>query len=288
MSDQLNNKQNGAMRLFEALSGVDEAYLAACESDNKSAPKGVIVFMHKYGKAMAAVLCLAVLGAGFYAVRTNLYIGSDCDSAAQAPGNTMAERETYMNNEVTADVMEEAEMEEPEMAKDAKVEYSMQSASGVNDLRDESGNTDEINPAAREMTMAEAEALNVVGPYIPENWPEDGAVSQVFGVEIAGEEAVTIFWTYDNGWDEFVVKVDNLGEEVPEWLNEEIEEGTIIQKEDFTKSYVEGQIKTPVNDSGDTNTQRGQLGVLYKADAGYVLVRFTGRGTVEAIWELMQ
>lgn len=65
-----DRKREAAMRLFGALSGVDEEYLADCEADAGEAAAGqkpipferLGLFMRKYGTAVAAVLCVAVLG----------------------------------------------------------------------------------------------------------------------------------------------------------------------------------------------------------------------------------
>lgn len=65
-----DRKREAAMRLFGALSGVDEEYLADCEADAGGATAGqkpvpferLGLFMRKYGTAVAAVLCVAVLG----------------------------------------------------------------------------------------------------------------------------------------------------------------------------------------------------------------------------------
>ena len=274
MSEKQNYKQDGAIRLFGALSGVDEKYLVACENEKKQG--GVVVFMHKYGKAMAAVLCLAVLGAGYMAMQTSVKY-NDCatSEAPQAVAGAGAERNEAKDMEAAAsdapeaDGMEESVLENAEQLQDStSSEHSAQSSATV------------------EMTLTEARVLNVVGQYIPTDWPTGGVVSQVLGFEKAGEASVTLFWTYNETKDGFFINIDNLGEELPDWVTEEISEDYIVAKEDFTKEYVESQMKS-ASETDDKDVLTGRFGILYEDASGYVLVRFNGSGNVDEIWELM-
>lgn len=292
MSEQLKNKQDGAIRLFGALSGVDEKYLAACENEKKQS--GVVVFMHKYGKAMAAVLCLAVLGAGYVTLQTGVKYSAD--GTAEAPQavaggsawNNSMDMEAAASEAPAADAMEESVLENAGETNEKnnslaagstvtngvpEMEKGEQAQDGV--MSDLSGQFSDMV----DMTLAEARALNVVGQYIPTDWPTAGELSQVLGSEIAGAEAVTLFWTYGDNGDGFFVKIDNLGNALPDWVAEEIFDGYIVNEEDFTKEYVESQI----ND----DTSEVQFGILYKTNSQYVLVRFNGRGNADEIWELM-
>ena len=111
-------------------------------------------------------------------------------------------------------------------------------------------------------------------------------VSQVLGFEKAGEASVTLFWTYNETKDGFFINIDNLGEELPDWVTEEISEDYIVAKEDFTKEYVESQMKS-ASETDDKDVLTGRFGILYEDASGYVLVRFNGSGNVDEIWELM-
>ncbi len=274
MSEKQNYKQDGAIRLFGALSGVDEKYLAACENEKKQS--GVVVFMHKYGKAMAAVLCLAVLGAGYMAMQTGVKY-NDCatSEAPQAVAGAGAERNEAKDMEAAAsdapeaDSMEESVLENAEQLQDGtSSEHSVQTSATV------------------EMTLTEARALNVVGQYVPSDWPVGGEVSQVLGLGTANAESVTLFWTYNETKDGFFINIDNLGEELPVWVTEEISENYIVDKEDFTKEYVESQMKSS-SEGSEADAHTGRFGILYEDASGYVLVRFNGSGNVDEIWELM-
>ena len=51
---------------------------------------------------------------------------------------------------------------------------------------------------------------------------------------------------------------------------------------DFNLEIVKSRMKS-YDDQGDTDTPRGNFSVLYE---GGVLIRFSGRGTAEEIWEM--
>lgn len=296
MSDKVNNKRQAAMRLFGAMSGVDEKYLAACE-DAKGATgqSGVLLFMRRYGKAMAAVLCLAVLGAGYFALQSSVKYSENA-TAMDMVAQSMAPSEPKYADEAAAE--EEVVAEAPEAFYDNEETdgvvrndaASGSSAIGNKEQFEQEKTTVEqsfVSSEVEEMTITEAEALDVVGQYIPTDWPVGGAISQVLDSGTTDEASVTLFWTYDNNGEGFCVKIDNLGEEIPDWVTEEMSEDYVVGAEEFTKEYVESQIKTPSADSGDTDMPGGRFGVLYKTDSEYVLVRFDGRGTVDEIWEMM-
>ena len=317
MSDKINNKQEGAMRLFNALSAVDEKYLAACEDDAVTRPKGVAVFMRRYGKGMAAVLCLAVLGAGYLSVTQNMGMDKTAATMENAkvavnatPMADMACAEDAMSDDIPDDM--------PETACGMAEAINQQSAVRTEEAEKEACyDYSDAMSEKRDMTLAETEALAVVGNYIPSDWPEGGSFATIKGSDAPGAESAMLFWTYENDWDAIVVNVENLGSEIPQWVQDGIIDvarpetydetlyeipyaetvpveyhlmfqEAIFLAEDFDKDCVRARIKAPSGDSGDTDTPRGRFGVLYKEDSGYVLVRFNGRGTVDDIWNLMK
>lgn len=300
MSEKLNSNRDGAIRLFEAMSGVDEKYLVACENSEKTAPKGVVVFMQKYGKAMAAVLCLAVLGAGYVAMQTGVkYSESAASEAPQAVAGSGSVKNEVMNMDVASSeaAMEESVLENAGEASekndafvsgstttDGAPEAEMEKGEQVQQDADPDQSV-QTSPKV-ELTLAEAQSIDVVGRYVPTNWPADGELSQVLGSATSGEEAVTLFWTYENYEEGFSINIENLGEELPGWVTKEISEDHIVFGEDFTKEYVESQMKSS-SETNDKDMPTGCFGVLYEDISGYVLVRFNGSGNADEIRELM-
>ena len=75
-------KRQGAIRIFEALSGVDQELLERSEAENK---KGTAVFSFARGsKILAAALCFVVLGAGAFTGRRLLLSGGASSRSSQS------------------------------------------------------------------------------------------------------------------------------------------------------------------------------------------------------------
>lgn len=184
MSDHGNTeKREAAMRLFGALSGVDEAYLEASESagGGKLVPFGRLAgFRRRYGRLVAAVLVLCVLGAGYAGVRS-LEGGSVNNMATQ----NLAE------DSAPALVQEEASM------------------------LSESTNSDEAFGTARSESkkngMPDAEDLYA---YLPRNWPEDSNVSVERLESEAGlssaDAALRACGTYPSSGESFEIRIQRL------------------------------------------------------------------------------
>ena len=310
MSGQLNEKQNGAIRLFEAMSGVDEKYLAACEDYKKTKPKGVIVFMQKYGKGMAAMLCLAVLGAGYVSMQqlaesdkaatamdAAMNAAAESQAASEAPREEAEMEESLreelmtdgamLNGAVSGTASENKEIgAETEMP---KPESDMQeSSTPAKDYVNEIGREDDLKAVEEEMTMEEAKELSVVGEYVPDSWPEDGVFVDISGVQEIGAESVKVLWINNNMQDAFVVKVENLGEDVPEWVKEGIRQDCIVQRDEFSKEFIVMNGKTSSGNTDNAEIVEVDIGILHESGSNYVLVRFKGKSAVDQIWELLQ
>lgn len=105
--------EEGALRIMEALSGVDEELLERCEQSGtvkrkkttkESQENKIHKFARRYGKVCAACLCLAVLGAA-YKVST-LRMGSMYDSAKSGEQTEAFEPETDGGEEEYAETKE--------------------------------------------------------------------------------------------------------------------------------------------------------------------------------------
>lgn len=118
MSRLTEEKEEQAIRILEAMSGVEEELLARSEQKAPAKQTGKVVrFWHKYGKAMAACACLAVLGTAFWGIG-NLSKSSD-NAAAEPQGMAFVAQDTAPKAETSgpesiqesaaADVVEEVD-----------------------------------------------------------------------------------------------------------------------------------------------------------------------------------
>lgn len=306
MSNKINDKQNGAIRLFEALSGVDEKYLASCEEDTGATSKGVVVLWHKYGKAMAAVLCLAVLGAGYLSIQqTNTT--DKMASVSEAPMNQMAPTSQKDAYEAAPEAAIEGEVEISEQylepgaeETDGVVENGATSGSSAFDRVEQlekfdltavrmpvEGEICDTGDIRTEMSLEELQDLPVIGKYVPTSWPEDGSLKTVLGVAEPGMESALMVWEYANQEDSFVIEVDYWNGYIPSVVESGLKEGVVVYNTHFTRDYLDRQITTSPEDTMETALPRGSVRVLYRDGANYVLVSFNGFAAVDDVWMLM-
>lgn len=338
-------RREGAMRLFGALSGVDEEYLAACESEKGGkvlAFSGFGGFARRYGMVFAAALCLAVLGIGYLTLQTAPRAKNLSGSMGINGENGMAF--AFMPREGGA--ADDADGMEPEAAAEAagaevldteqttdQIQNAPSAASKQDECKRFTGEvceedsffsenrideTESLGTAksGEEMTLEQAGRLAVVGEYLPDVWPARGKITRLVGEDTVGAEWVSVTWSYANQWDSFVLSVENLGEELPAYIEEAVADQekpetydenlyeipyaetlpkeylTVFQDpvfagETFDKDCVRARLISPSGDSGDTGTPRGRFRILYREGDNYVLVRFNGRGTVDEIWDLL-
>jgi hypothetical protein len=302
MSNQDLEKREAAMRLFGALSGVDEEYLAACEGEKTvraSVPSRVALFARRHGRAVAAVLCLAVLGAGYLGVRMT---GKDAGAT-----QSMQSGSTAMNGAGVEMLAQEAAEEDEDGLSAAEPEDAL--------TTDQSIDSQALKYV--EMTEEQAAQLAVVGAFMPTHLPVDGKPTSLTGCDTPGQEKIRLEWAYANTWDSFFVTISNLGTTVPDWVQESLADvskpetydenlyeipysetvpqeywsvfqAPVFEAKDFTRDCVKARLVANAGDSGDTDTLRGNFGVLYQtADGNYVLMRFNGRGSVDEVWNLM-
>lgn len=341
-------KREAAMRIFGALSGVDEAYLAACEEDNcncnsnnntgKGAKSSIAVFVRRYGRAAAAVLTLAVLGASFMVYQTNNskdgtanFSGMPADVGGAFTNGTMMQDAAVMGAETPMEQQEQrvassvkSDANEEGMVSEDVERYALQPAEGA-DREDQMEELDsQLNAHTetvqgemekqKEITQLEAAKLAVVGDYLPDAWPTRGSISQISCNDTAGEESLTIRWSYGDNIDNFELSIINMGDTQPvtvadvskpesyderlykvshgETVPDEYSQvyaDAVFREEEFTKECVAARIIAYMDDTGDTVSFRGRFGVLYRTEDGkFVVVRFNGSGIVDEIWEMME
>lgn len=330
--------QERAMRLMEALSGVDERLLERCGRERKTRP------LWRNMRAVAAAACLAAVGAvswGGYQL-SNLKMGS-ADLSGGAAENCVTEEgnEASPREEVSGDAAQrenEAKEEEtvtsrPESTGDT-VEDEKQSdvLSGAEaDSKERAGQEmaadngtqsgsvgmpenggEEETPVdvesclplkSEKLTEAESRSREALGAYVPGVLPEGYVFEEAYTLPDASQANLTVCWT--RGMDSIMLHLEKpeklpatvdvarresydqrlyeipYGETVPEDYRESFW-NPVFAAQDFTLEIVESRMKS-YDDAGDTDTPRGNFGVLYPDG---VVVRFNGRGTAQEIWEM--
>lgn len=295
-------KRQGAIRIFEALSGVDQELLERSEAENKT---GTAVFSFARGsKILAAALCFVVLGAGAFTGRRLLLSGGASSrssqsvqemaafDAADAQGgqdngeqSAMAqdspEGETAMAQDspegetamaqgsITEEAVErEAAQEEAdsEAVQDSQIDYSSKSSS------------------AQELSEEQARQTAVLGAYVPTILPE-GYVFDRANIT-SDETGETLFIMWINGMDEISLGLSLQDAENLLFVdveNPETFDNPVFKSSDLSEELISSRIKI-YEDAGDTSTPRGSFAVYYEEDG--VLVSFTGRGDAESIWKM--
>lgn len=192
MSSGRPEREENALRIMRALSGVDEELLARSEGmDGASETKErkqdgnrkIVRFMNRHGRALAACLCLAVLGAAYLAVefrqKNEGSYGSRSDGAYIA-GNGMYEAEMQDKQNVAyADWEEEDGVSPEEMwdAEDSMVGNQTNNLGVTSTAGDQ--NNDGLNKPVQaaegqkreELSLEEAKECETLGAYIPETIP---------------------------------------------------------------------------------------------------------------------
>ena len=158
-----------------------------------------------------------------------------------------------------------------------------------------------LNPLEK-LTEEEARNLEVLGSYIPENIPNGYVFESAYWNDEAQE--LTILWckgmddihfsirqaeeceTVDiNVPETYDVRLYEIpyGETVPQEYRE-VFNHPVFAWEDFSMEILQSRMRT-VEDRGDTNTPRGNFGLLFP---GNYLVEFQGRATISQVWEMFE
>lgn len=305
-----DKRRDGAMRLFGALSGVDEEYLAACEKDCKgggAAGSTIRVFAQKYGK-IAAVLGIAVLGLGL--------VGLQSANPSISPAKFMFMDGEQLRNESNSmsggaapqDMAEGIAAESPErvtgqqdpnlMPELANSASQLQNGQSDDLESKKQDNTDSIDKYNTDGTSSETSLLNdavitlaaaretaVVGSYLPSVLPEEGEIFWVTGETLVGQEQVTLCWTYPDGKGSFLWTVWNLGEEAPD-RTEKLPAGqSVLEGADMTREDMEAQIADALQPDGGITD--GILCICYRSDGNYILVEFQGTCDADTLWAML-
>lgn len=315
MSNQID-KQSGAMRIFEALSSVDEELLERSEGSAKVFPFRMVTRM------MAACASLLVVGLVTWSgVQT--FVGGDKAASDCAAPESMKEMsvadmtwpgEEAGNTAVTTDVGAQAEAEEciPEI----DVEYAQVTKGEMDDVTtdgvvEENQNAMWDSGTALQQpqeTLSEEKLRGVekLGEYIPTVIPggyafESGYQTAEGGIHACWSKGMDSIMFFVSIYEETPETKERMAEvSRPETYDVHLYEipyattvpeeyrlvfsNPIFEEKDFSAEVVQARMKS-VADAGDTETPRGNFEVLYESG---VLVRFSGDGSPEQIWEMFE
>ena len=311
-----DKRRDGAMRLFGALSGVDEEYLAACEKDCES--RGAVgskirVFAQKYGK-IAAVLGIAVLGLGLVGLQSanpstspkkfmlmdgeQLRNESNSMSGGAAPQD-MAEAMDNMAEGIVEEFSERVTgQQDPNLMPEQNAASQLQNGQS-DDLESKKQdntesvdkyNTDGISNEAAPLkdtvlTLASARETAVVGNYLPSVLPKEGEIFWVTGENLTGQERVTLCWTYPDGRGSFLWTVWNLGEKEADQTEKLPAGQSVLEGADMTRDDMETQIADALQPDGGITD--GILCICYRSDGNYILVEFQGTCDADTLWAML-
>ena len=301
------DKRDGAMRIFEALSGVDEKYLAACEQPQVTSFERLARFHRRYGKFVAAALVFLVVGAGYWGMNSlrlgnspaSNVNGSRSDFAKTANDNYAAIREEAAvapeGVPVGESAPEEAYAEGESFVTEAGTELAAEQtentlADSLDEAQDIVGNgytqdktagTNSDNAAnsvgsftqedRRDQGTATAEAVRKenLQAYLPKIWPQDCMVEMV---EESSEAGVLLaHGSYPGSKKEFFLRIAAADE----WQKEK-QEGADYDADSLTLADVEREL------AGG----KGTFTVRYQEDGSEVRLQFSGDGEAKEIWEM--
>lgn len=315
--------QEQALRILEAMSGVDEGLL---ERSNATTRRRTPVW--QYGGTWAAVVCAVMLCALVWKqnlLRGNMSggmfngaSGSDGDESCQMSIAEANPKDCGDNiNSIQADGVlpseysgsqEGASPSVPTGGDGSQNGVSPSVSSGAAGNQDKAGGqfTEEFcgdsMGKVEQLTEEEARAMEILGEYIPNKIPKGYDFESASWSEDEG--ALSIGWS--RGLDDIrlsvkqvkscdIVDVNRMelydvglydvpyGESVPKEYLE-IFNDPVFAWEDMGLEVIQRRMRS-YEDSGDTGTPRGNFGILFPDG---VLLKFRGDGTAGQIWDMFQ
>lgn len=338
--EQKQYRDEGALRIMEALSGVDEELLERCGTVDSAVADSLATstqnkkvtemsdyrkkrkLIWTYGRICAACLCLVIVGVvSWNSLRLGgggTADGSFSEGAAGNLNGAMQQRDTTEGTAQDsartgeAGAMPEAEENQDFMPESNFVGNADNGGSMSTDMEQEKERLEDIevqsdecavslNPY-REITEEEAREYMPLGAYIPTQLPSG---YQFESARVSEEEQwLTLTWTrgmdylhisvgltdaenvetVDVGrpelYDEHLYEIP-YGETVPAEFRETFF-NPVFAAEDLSLEIVSSRLRS-YNDSGDTDTPRGNFDILYPDG---ILLSFNGRGTPEEVWNM--
>ncbi|MBE5873024.1 MAG: hypothetical protein E7287_01315 [Lachnospiraceae bacterium] len=312
MSSHENNKQDGALRIFEALSGVDVELLDKCESATRVSEASKVIPFWKYGKAMVACVCILLAGGLLFAMpRMSQKSASEADCARpeyaydgvldESTGS--ASMQESVKDACTEAVTEEDFVEET-VDFDGAANKEMMQESDCSDGLMVDNATGCVKDLRVELKEEQLRGMDVLGEYLPVRLPagyrfESASAGEGDDTETYAD--VSVLWS--RGLDDIRWKVKRVdvseivcvditetekydvhlyeipyAETVPEEYRE-IFDGPVFRAGDVSLEVIERRMKT-IRDAGDTDTPRGNFSVLFEEG---ILVEFSGRATAQEV-----
>lgn len=307
-----NEKLNGAMRIFGALSSVDVELLVRSEEEKKVIP------FRKYTKVMTACASLLLVGlvtwtgVTMMSDRGNKEMAADCT----APENyEYAMDDSAVQNEAAMDwadgtLTTDCDAETTDDMGTVEESGGSEAPAEMEDLYDdvELEGTPVITNTTEYKKMTDAKMVEPFGKYIPDTLPAgyEFESARSTGNEGVGE-SLSLLWNCGMDYitlniSVFEASAENEGRivdvakretydvhmyEIPyaESVPDEyrlIFNNPIFREQDMSFEVIQARMKS-VSDAGDTDTPRGNFAVLY--DDG-ILVQFNGHGDAEEIWNM--
>ncbi len=362
IGNRVISNRNEAMRIMDALEGVDEELLERCENSGSRAGKTRAAsgkrdgYRRQYWARCAAVLALIAVGAVSYrGLQVSRQLEDNMSGGGSDGVSGVAVTDTLSGSE--ENFMERGEMEPEAAAENAPGTAGSAVTQGVDSTLDDfqgssvnvpnsygeegasnggqgasntgqgAANKDSLGAdrnvetqsvrgdepmvaegckqeaPSQKLKEAEAREVETLGSYVPTKLPEgytfesasyyaeEGKLSLcwVRGMDSImlfirqvkeGETVQTVDAARPETYDERLYEIPHA-ETVPEEYRQTIN-SPVFAKDDFSLEIVCSRVLSYGMDSGDTSTPRGNFSVLYDG----VLVRFSGRGTPEQIWEM--
>lgn len=303
-----------AMKIMEALSGVDEELLERCEAEgsgaaapeNSAEGKGKYRSrIWRYAGSCAAALCLAAVGAaGWGGIR----LAMDAEKLADEPFSLESVSDRIAEIETAEPEQQEPEQQIRQEREQQPAQQEKQDAEGgiadniCDEFNDSVTESVMLNPAQR-LTEEQARQTGELGAALPTVLPEGYSFESAYYYE--EENSLSVCWT--RGMDSIMLSLEYVDAEEaeltdiskPESYDERLYEipfaetvpreywetmnNPVFAWEDFSLDIIRSRVLAGGGDSGDTSTPRGNFAVLYPEG---MLIRFNGRGTPEQIWEL--
>lgn len=261
---------SGAMKIFEALSSVDEELLTRSEDHKGYAGHKRVIPFGRFAKVMAACICFVVLGVAAYTgvqlhtAKENM--SADCASSADV-------------KEATEGAARESALDEPVEAVEGAVAETVEGVVAEDTPEKETDAGADITMSKDTLDEEALRATEILGAYLPTKLPAGYVYENGCGIdENHPEQGIRLQWT--NGVDTISISVREC---VPEQALLQSQYPVFVES-GFSPENVQACIRS-AGEEGDTDTPAIHFAVLY--DSG-ILVEFNGSGTAESIWEMLQ
>ena len=258
MSSERPEREENAFRIMRALSGVDEELLArsegmdaATETKDKKQDgnRKIVSFVNRHGRALAACLCLAVLGAAYFALelrRENEAKDGTGGGASYTNINDIAmnEAETQGKQDQAYEDGEEANDMAPGEMWDAEGSLVGEQTNGLGDAATaedqyKDGLNEQVQAARpesrQELSLEEARECETLGSYVPKTLPAGCDLVKAVYEEQASGSRLVLIWS--DGGHLFRVRLSETLFAEPEEAAAEIDIAVYSAAGDWEKTF---------------------------------------------------